>query len=198
MTVTVWLAHRNHQLLLPLWRFEQGLASQRRTRLREFLLLRSIEPGIAEVGRAQPSKSGGLQVVASVNLQIWARHGGVNPTKDALRDNVSEPLDRAPAGRVLPERTVRPAAPTRVPPGGSPTPSACWLMRCASRRSSSRWIPRRASSFSLPLRKRSLICCGSAAIDLIRSHREARSCLWWVVTVVFLLDMLEPVALVGA
>ena len=29
MTVTVWPAHQNHQLLLPLWRFEQGLASQR-------------------------------------------------------------------------------------------------------------------------------------------------------------------------
>ena len=69
MTVTIWLAHQNHQLLLPLWRFEQGLASQPRTRLREFLLLRGIELGIAEVGRAQrrTRNRAGLQVVASVN-----------------------------------------------------------------------------------------------------------------------------------
>jgi hypothetical protein len=32
----------------------------------------------------------------------------VQPTKDRLRDNVSEPLDRARAGRVLPKRKVRP------------------------------------------------------------------------------------------
>jgi hypothetical protein len=30
----------------------------------------------------------------------------VEPAKDGMRDNVSEPLDRARAGRVLPKRNV--------------------------------------------------------------------------------------------
>ena len=104
MTVTVWPAHQNHQLLLPLWRFEQGLASQRRTRLREFLLLRSIELGIAGVGRAQ------LEIGRPTGCR-FRKLGRIDSEarQDRIGDNVSVPLDRAREARI--RRGGAPCAP---------------------------------------------------------------------------------------
>ena len=108
MTVTVWPAHQNHPLLLPLWRFEQGLASQRRTRLREFLLLRGIELGIAE----EDGRNGALEIGRPTDCRFRKLYSGVSmvkPAKDRIGDNVSVPLDRAREARI--RRGGAPCAP---------------------------------------------------------------------------------------
>ena len=73
--------------------------------------------------------------------------------------------------------------------------SVHWLANSTSRRSSSRSIRRRASSFSMPLRKSSLMRCRSAAIskklDLVMTFGELSMA---VVAVAPVLDVLEPVA----